>query len=126
MEGDSKKEAFRKYLDTSGVLEALTKVLVTLYEEPEKPQNAIDFLKSNLGAPTPAEYDQLKNEKEQIETKCKEVEAQLAAAVQELQDLKTAIGLNQGPAPGADVQQEQSTGAQPPEQQPAAATASSK
>ena len=34
---DSKKEEFRKYLEKSGVIDALTKVLVGLYEEPERP-----------------------------------------------------------------------------------------
>ena len=45
---DSKKEEFRKYLEKAGVLDALTKSLVCLYEEPEKPNNALDFLKKNL------------------------------------------------------------------------------
>lgn len=45
---DSKKEEFRKYLEKTGVLDALTKMLVCLYEEPEKPENAIDFLKKYL------------------------------------------------------------------------------
>ncbi|EOD08968.1 hypothetical protein EMIHUDRAFT_68044, partial [Emiliania huxleyi CCMP1516] len=39
---DAKKEEFRKYLERSGVIDALTKVLVGLYEEPEKPSNAIE------------------------------------------------------------------------------------
>lgn len=43
--GDSKKEEFRKYLEKAGVLDALTKTLVCLYEEPEKPNNALDFLR---------------------------------------------------------------------------------
>ncbi|ELU05844.1 hypothetical protein CAPTEDRAFT_157991 [Capitella teleta] len=47
---DSKREEFRKYLEKSGVLDSLTKVLVGLYEEPEKPSNALDFLKQHLGA----------------------------------------------------------------------------
>ena len=34
MSGESKKEEFRKYLQWSGVIDALTKVLVALYEEP--------------------------------------------------------------------------------------------
>ena len=45
---DSKKEEFRKYLEKAGVLDALTTSLVCLYEEPEKPNNALDFLKKNL------------------------------------------------------------------------------
>ena len=34
----SKREQFRRYLEKSGVLDTLTKVLVALYEEPEKPK----------------------------------------------------------------------------------------
>ena len=40
---DSKREEFRKYLEKAGVLDALTKVLVGLYEEPEKPNNALEY-----------------------------------------------------------------------------------
>lgn len=54
---DSKREEFRKYLEKAGVLDALTKVLVGLYEEPEKPNNALDFLKQHLGASGPETAD---------------------------------------------------------------------
>ena len=37
-------------------------VLVALYEEPEKPQNAIEFIKLTLGAPTGTDVDALKAE----------------------------------------------------------------
>eukprot|EP00612_Vaucheria_litorea_P003684 CAMPEP_0171468846 /NCGR_PEP_ID=MMETSP0945-20130129/10885_1 /TAXON_ID=109269 /ORGANISM="Vaucheria litorea, Strain CCMP2940" /LENGTH=62 /DNA_ID=CAMNT_0011997783 /DNA_START=97 /DNA_END=281 /DNA_ORIENTATION=+ len=47
---DSKKEEFRKYLEKSGVIDALTKVLVGLYEEPERPANAVDYVKRYMGA----------------------------------------------------------------------------
>lgn len=58
--GDSKREEFRKYLEKAGVLDTLTKgmlmvifrltlspsfsstVLVGLYEEPSKPDNALE------------------------------------------------------------------------------------
>ena len=52
---EQKKEEFRKYLDKSGVVDQLTKVLVGLYEEPEKPSNAVDFIKKCLGAPSDTE-----------------------------------------------------------------------
>ena len=39
---DSKKEEFRKYLERAGVIDALTRVLVGLYDEPEKPTNALE------------------------------------------------------------------------------------
>ena len=43
---DSKKEEFRKYLEKAGVVDQLTRVLVGLYEEPEKPGNAVSFIKT--------------------------------------------------------------------------------
>lgn len=35
-------EDFQRYLEKSGVIDALTKVLVGLYETPEKPGNALE------------------------------------------------------------------------------------
>ncbi|ESO03688.1 hypothetical protein HELRODRAFT_173386 [Helobdella robusta] len=45
---DSKKEEFRKYLEKVGIMDVLTKALVSLYEEPEKPDDALDFLRQHL------------------------------------------------------------------------------
>lgn len=49
-------------------------VLVGLYEEPERPQNAVDYIKRYMGAPTGidvealrAECDQLRKEKAALE-----------------------------------------------------------
>lgn len=50
---DSKKEEFRKYLEGSGVLEALTKALIGLFEEPDRPSNALDYLKRHLAVDSP-------------------------------------------------------------------------
>ncbi|XP_072355970.1 C-Myc-binding protein isoform X1 [Scyliorhinus torazame] len=55
--GDSRREQFRRYLEKGGVLDMLTKVLVALYEEPEKPNNAMDFLKQHLGTAGPETAD---------------------------------------------------------------------
>mgnify|MGYP006150155471 FL=1 len=59
---DSKKEEFRKYLEKSGVIDALTKVLVGLYEEPERPPNAVDYIKRYMGAPTGLDVEAMKEE----------------------------------------------------------------
>lgn len=63
---DSKKEEFRKYLEKSGVIDALTKVLVGLYEEPERPANAVDYIKRYMGAPTGIDVDALRQENEAL------------------------------------------------------------
>lgn len=46
---ESKREQFRRYLEKTGVLDGLTNALVTLYEETDKPNDALDFIKQNLG-----------------------------------------------------------------------------
>ena len=40
---EAKKEEFRKYLEKSGVIDQLTRVLVGLYEQPEKPANSVEY-----------------------------------------------------------------------------------
>jgi len=77
MSGESKKEEFRKYLERSGVIDALTKVLVALYEEPEKPANALDFIKQYLGAPTSGDVETMKAEKDELVKKNEELTKQL-------------------------------------------------
>ena len=63
---EQKKEEFRKYLERAGVIDQLTKVLVGLYEEPEKPGNAVEFIKKSLGAPSDTDVESLKAENEEL------------------------------------------------------------
>uniref|UniRef100_A0A8C6SAI7 MYC binding protein n=1 Tax=Neogobius melanostomus TaxID=47308 RepID=A0A8C6SAI7_9GOBI len=69
---DSKREQFRRYLEKSGVLDTLTSVLVALYEESDKPNNALDFIKLHLGAagPEPADTETLRMELSDLQKKC--------------------------------------------------------
>ena len=83
---EQKKEEFRKYLEKAGVIDQLTKVLVGLYEEPEKPGNVIEFIKKSLGAPSDTDVDQLMAENEglkrtqdDLNSKIQALEAELAA-----------------------------------------------
>lgn len=88
---DSKREEFRRYLEKAGVLDALTKVLVGLYEEPEKPNNALDFLKQHLGAsgPETADVEALKLEVTELRQKVEQLteeNQELKAKVQQLDE----------------------------------------
>jgi len=83
---EQKKEEFRKYLEKAGVIDQLTKVLVGLYEEPEKPGNVIEFIKKSLGAPSDTDVDQLmaenealKRSQDELNSKIQSLEAELAA-----------------------------------------------
>ncbi|XP_071819491.1 c-Myc-binding protein-like [Apostichopus japonicus] len=83
---DSKREEFRKYLEKAGVLEALTKILVALYEEPEKPNDALDFLKQHLSNTNPDTADvealrlqvsELQQKVEQLQDENKELRSKI-------------------------------------------------
>merc|ERR550519_3049146 len=91
MTQDAKKDEFRKYLEKAGVLELLTKSLVQLYEEPDKPQDALAYLKNSVGGNQDDKtiIAKLREENEELKRKCKEIETEkskLESRVKELQD----------------------------------------
>jgi predicted ATP-grasp superfamily ATP-dependent carboligase len=64
-------------LEKTGVIDALTKVLVGLYEEPERPNNAIDYIKRYMGAPQNVDVDALKRENESLKTQVDKLSRQM-------------------------------------------------
>ncbi|KAK2953728.1 putative c-Myc-binding protein like protein [Blattamonas nauphoetae] len=79
---DSKKEEFRKYLERSSVIDSLTKVLIALYEEPEKPPNAVEYVRRFLSSPAGINVDSMAAENEALKKRVEELELQ----VQQLQE----------------------------------------
>ncbi|KAK9735254.1 hypothetical protein RND81_04G194100 [Saponaria officinalis] len=75
MEKEAKKEAFRRYLESSGAVDALTKVLVALYEQHNKPASAVEFLQQKLGGPSIAEYEKLQADMSELQSKYNELVA---------------------------------------------------
>lgn len=51
---DSEREKFRTYIEKTGVMSALTEALVQLYEEQERPSDALGHIKKTLGSVTPS------------------------------------------------------------------------
>ena len=88
---ESKREEFRKYLEKEGVLDSLTKILVCLYEEPEKPINALDFLKQHLhgGSPESNDVETLRLELQELRTKHEAVVSENEALKAKLQEYET-------------------------------------
>ena len=78
---DSKKEEFRRYLDKSNVLDSLTKVLVGLFEEPERPTNALEYIRKYLGAPQNVDVEALQKENQELKN-------QLEKKTQQLEELQ--------------------------------------
>jgi len=69
---EQKKEVFRRYLEKNQVIDALTKALVNIYEEPERPDQPVEYIKKALGGPSQADFEALKAENDQLRA---EVEA---------------------------------------------------
>nr|XP_057909715.1 C-Myc-binding protein [Doryrhamphus excisus] len=89
---DHKREQFRRYLEKAGVVDSLTSVLVALYEQPEKPTNALEFVKQNLGTPglTAADTEALQQEVIELRQKCARLE-------EENQELKARLQSHEPP-----------------------------
>merc|ERR1711920_1212665 len=85
---DSQKEEFRKYLEKNGIIAQLTKVLVGLYEEPERPPNAIDYIKKYLGAPTGVDVEEMRAENEDLKRKNADLETKVQSLTKELRELQ--------------------------------------
>jgi len=62
------------------VIDSLTKVLVGLYEESEKPPNAVDNIKRFMGAPTGVDVEAMRLENEELKKK----NAELIKTIEEL------------------------------------------
>ncbi|KAL6323740.1 hypothetical protein AAG906_002208 [Vitis piasezkii] len=90
MEKEAKKEAFRKYLESSGVLDALTKVLVALYEQNDKPSSAVEFVQQKLGGPTVSEYEKLQAEMLDLQIKYNELLAAHQETCRQFEEIKNS------------------------------------
>lgn len=77
---EAKKEEFRKYLENNRVIDNLTKALVNLYEEPDKPEDAVMFIRNVLGGPSPADFEALKAENEQLRAENEQLRKRLNEA----------------------------------------------
>merc|ERR1712070_1098777 len=92
---DSKKEEFRKFLEKSGVIDALTKVLVRMYEEPERPQQALDFIKQYLGASVGVDHEAMKQKIDEQDREITQLREEKAKLAQELEEAKAAAAATQ-------------------------------
>jgi hypothetical protein len=57
------------------VIDQLTKVLVGLYEEPEKPNNVNDYIKKSMGAPSDTDVESLLAENEELKRQLQDLQS---------------------------------------------------
>jgi len=77
---EQKKEVFRRYLEKNQVIDALTRALVSIYEEPDRPENPVDYIKKALGGPSHADFEALKSENEQLRAEVEGLKKRLGEA----------------------------------------------
>mmetsp|Transcript_59464 Transcript_59464/g.166076 ORF Transcript_59464/g.166076 Transcript_59464/m.166076 type:complete len:103 (-) Transcript_59464:652-960(-) len=85
----SRKEVFKAYLRKSGVMNTVMQVLVGLYEEPERPDNAADakaYFVKYLAAPNGIDLDGMREESEELRHKNAELEARIVSLKKELKE----------------------------------------
>eukprot|EP01111_Echinosteliopsis_oligospora_P009108 TRINITY_DN260_c0_g1_i1.p1 TRINITY_DN260_c0_g1~~TRINITY_DN260_c0_g1_i1.p1 ORF type:complete len:102 (-),score=39.94 TRINITY_DN260_c0_g1_i1:52-357(-) len=82
----AEKEEFRNYLEKSGVIDSMTKVLVGLYEEPEKPSDALDFIRRHLGSAAGVDIDGLKQENLDLKSQVAELTQKVEELTKKLQE----------------------------------------
>lgn len=98
------KEEFQKYLEKAGVIDQLTKLLVNLYESPDRPDNALDYIRTFLGSSLTNNDD---NNSVDLQKKIEELEAQLKeknAQIAQLQETLNKQNNNNDNAPNDDNQ----------------------
>eukprot|EP01083_Nonionella_stella_P096079 269922_1 len=79
-----RKEEFQKYLEKAGVIDQLTKLLVSLYENPDRPENALDYIRNFLGANVQSSNDDSK----ELQQRITELEQELKMKEDEINALK--------------------------------------
>ncbi|XP_022199892.1 c-Myc-binding protein [Nilaparvata lugens] len=84
---DSKREEFRKYLESSGVMDAMTNALVMLYEEADKPSDALGYVIKQLCSERAenAELEMLRQGVESLRIKVQTLEEQRSNLKQRLE-----------------------------------------
>ncbi|CAL5194575.1 unnamed protein product [Lathyrus oleraceus] len=89
-EKEAKKESFRKYLESSGAVDALTKVLVALYEQNDKPSSALEFIQQKLSCPSIPEYEKLQAQFSDLQIRYNDLLTTHRNTCKELEEMKSS------------------------------------
>lgn len=85
---ESKRENFRKYLESGNVMEALTHALVSLYEEPEQPSDPLNYIRQSIGAGEGVDVDALVRRNQ-------ELKEEVASLTEQISELETKLNAQQ-------------------------------
>ncbi|MES1919131.1 hypothetical protein MHBO_000995 [Bonamia ostreae] len=99
------KTQFISYLESNGVIEALSDVLLEIYEKDSKPENPLNFIKSKF-SPEKAENKSEKEEIENLKKQLAEKEEKIKALLKQIEDLKDENAQKEGANNGTDLKSE--------------------
>jgi len=85
---DHEHQDFRDYLEKSGTLSYLTRVLFDMFNEKERPSDPLGYIRTYLGVPLGTDIDSIKQENEELKLKCEELEATIDALLGQLESLR--------------------------------------
>ena len=85
---ETKREQFRAYLEKEGILESISKALVTLYEESDKPKEALAFVRKNIAA---ADLDSMKAQVESLSQDNEKLKSEVASLGKEKAELEIKV-----------------------------------
>lgn len=77
---EKKRDEFRKYLEGAGAIDNLTKALIKLYEQQNKPEDAVKFLRKNMceSCPDDEQFEIVSADLEKANKKICELERELS------------------------------------------------
>ena len=82
----AKQDSFRKYLDDGGIIDSLSRAIISLYEQQKLPNDIPTYIRQFLGSPQGVNMESLRKENSRL----KEEQEKL---LQRLQELKTQLGI---------------------------------
>eukprot|EP00924_Labyrinthula_sp_SR-Ha-C_P002758 snap_masked-scaffold_13-processed-gene-6.60-mRNA-1 protein AED:0.24 eAED:0.24 QI:0/0/0/0.33/1/1/3/0/113 len=74
---EEKKSGFKSYLEDNGAVETLTRALVELFEQEERPQDALVFINQFLGKSTGRDYEALEEENTMLKNRITELQERI-------------------------------------------------
>lgn len=74
---DKKRELYKRYLDEKHVMDMLSKIIVSLYELQEKPEDPLQYIQDFLGSTGGVDMPAIRAENAKMQKKIDELKEQL-------------------------------------------------
>ena len=72
---EKKRDSFNKQIEESGLVDSLKRVMLNLYEEADRSENPLEYIREYLGYPKGVDVEALTRENEVLKQQVAELEA---------------------------------------------------